>query len=413
MEAIIERCCGLDVHQAQVTACVLIGSAGERPKKEVRKFGTFTKDLLALREWLLEAGCKTVAMESTGIYWRPVYAILEDDFELVVGNAFHIKNVPGRKTDVMDAEWIADLARHGLIAKSFVPPKPTRELRDVMRYRTKLVASRSSERNRLLKLIETANIKISSVATDVFGKSGMLMLAALVKGESTPAEMAQLARGRMRTKVEALEGALEGRIEEHHRFLLRLQLERLAEVDADVATIDAFVDARLEPYRKTQELLQQIPGIGAHTAAAVLSEVGSDVASFPSAAHFAAWAGVCPGNNESAGKKRRAGTRKGNRQLRVTLLEAGLGAIRKRGSYFKAKYYRLKARCGAQRAAMAIAHKLAIAIYHVLATSKPYVDLGEAYLDTLTSARTTKHLVRRLEALGHKVQLLPEPSAGV
>lgn len=405
MEAIIERCCGLDVHQAQVTACLLVGSPGKRPKKEVRRFGTFTRDLLALREWLQAEGCTTVAMESTGIYWRPVYAILEDEFELVVGNAFHIKNVPGRKTDVMDAEWIADLLRHGLIAKSFVPSKPVRELRDLMRYRAKLVESRSSERNRLLKFLETANIKISSVATDVFGKSGMAMLEALTTGEDGPAALADLAKGLLRKKIDALQGALEGRMEAHHRFVLRLQLDRLKEVNADLAALDAYVDVRLEPYRLAKDALSQIPGVGAHTAIAILSEIGSDLSSFPTAGHFAAWAGVCPGNNESAGKSKRAGTRRGNRHLRKALFEASLGAVRKRGSYLKAKYHRLKARCGVQRAAMAIAHKLAVAIFHVLSTGKPYADLGDGYLDKLNTKRTTKSLVRRLEALGFQVQL--------
>jgi transposase len=407
MEAIIERACGLDVHQAQVTACLLVGRAGQRPKKEVRKFGTFTRDLLALRDWMRDAGCTHVAMESTGVYWKPVYAVLEDDFELVVGNAFHIKNVPGRKTDVKDAEWIADLLRHGLIAKSFVPPKPIRELRDLMRYRSKLVESRSAERNRLLKLLETANVKISSVATNVFGKSGMRMLEAMARGDGNPVAMADLAVGLMRKKLGELEGALDGRVGEHHRFLLRLQLDRLKAVDADLAHLDVYIDARIEPYRLAQEALQTIPGVGAHTATAILSEIGGDVSAFPSARHFAAWVGVCPGNNESAGKKMRAGARRGNRHLRNALVEASLGAVSKSGSYLKAKYYKLKAPCGVQRAAIAIAHKLAIAVYHVLAKGLGYADLGEAHLDKVAGPRTERHLVRRLEALGYRVQLQP------
>jgi transposase len=407
MEAMVERCCGLDVHQAQVTACLLVGGAGRRPKKEVRRFGTFTRDLLALRDWLREAGCTHVAMESTGVYWKPVYAVLEEAFELVVGNAFHIKNVPGRKTDVGDAEWIADLLRHGLIAKSFVPPQPVRELRDLMRYRSKLVESRAAERNRLLRLLETANIKISSVATDVFGRSGMNMLEAITAGHATPETMANMAIGRMRSKIRDLEGALDGRVGEHHRFLLRLQLDRLKAVEADLAKLGAYIDARLEPYRTAQRMLQTIPGIGVHTATAILSEIGGDVSAFPSAKHFAAWVGVCPGNNESAGKKMRASTRKGNRHLRKALVEATLGAVRKGGSYLKAKYYKLKARCGVQRAAIAIAHKLAIAVYHVLAKGEAYADLGEAHLDKLASPRTARHLVRRLESLGYRVQLEP------
>lgn len=405
MEAIIERCCGLDVHQAQVTACLLEGGPGQRAKKNVRKFGTFTRDLLALRDWLREAGCTYVAMESTGVYWKPVYAVLEDDFELVVGNAFHIKNVPGRKTDVLDAEWIADLLRHGLIAKSFVPPKPVRVLRELMRYRSKLVESRATERNRILRLLETANIKVSSVATNVFGKSGMQMLEAIASGGTSVEAMADMAKGRMRTKIGELQGALDGRVGEHHRFLVRLQLDRLQAVDSDIARLDAFIDARLEPYRAAQTMLETIPGIGAHTATAILSEIGGDVSAFPSAGHFAAWVGVCPGNNESAGRKRRVGARNGNRHLRKALVEASLGAVRKAGSYLKAKYYKLKARCGVQRAAVAIAHKLAIAVFHVLAKGVPYTDLGEAHLDRLSGARTSRHLIRRLEALGYRVQI--------
>lgn len=410
MEAIVERCCGLDVHQAQVTACVLIGTADQRPKKVVRKFGTFTRDLLALRDWLRECGCTHVAMESTGIYWQPVYAVLEGEFALVVGNAFHIKNVPGRKTDVKDAEWIADLMRHGLIAASFVPPKPIRELRDLMRYRHKLVRTRSAERNRLLRLLETANIKVSSVATNVFGTSGMLMLEALIGGNTSPEAMADLAIGRMRSKIDALQGALDGRVDEHHRFMLRLQLDRLKQIDNDIVKLDEHVDTKLEPYRRAREMLQTIPGVGAHTSAAILSEVGSDMSAFRSAKHFAAWAGVCPGNNESAGKKMRAGVRKGNRHLRTALIEASLGAVRKRDSYIKAKYYKLKARCGPQRAAIAVAHKLAIAIFHVLANGVPYADLGGAYLDKLAGERTAKQLVRRLESMGYRVQVEQRPA---
>jgi transposase len=342
MEAIVERCCGLDVHQATVVACLLVGRADQRAKKEVRAFGTFVRDLLALRDWLRESGYTHVAMESTGVYWRPVYAILEEDFELVVGNAFHIKNVPGRKTDVKDSEWIADLLRHGLIAKSFVPPKPIRELRDLMRYRHKLVESRASERNRLLKHLETANIKVSSVATNVFGKSGMAILEAMARGETNAAALAGLAQGNLRKKIPALHGALEGELQPHHRFMLKMQLDRLRELEEDVRELDAYVDAKLEPYRKALTLLEEIPGVGAHTAKAIVSEIGTDMSAFHSERHLAAWAGVCPGNYESAGKKYRGAARKGNRHLRKALVEASLGAVRTRGSYFKAKYYNLR-----------------------------------------------------------------------
>jgi transposase len=407
METLIERCCGLDVHQATVVACVLVGRPGEKVRKEVRTFKTFTQDLLALRDWLQERGCTHVAMESTGVYWKPVYAVLEDGFELVVGNAHHIKNVPGRKTDVKDSEWIADLLRHGLIAKSFVPPKPIRELRDLMRYRRKLVESRSAERNRLLKLLETANIKLSSVATNVFGKSGMKMLEALARGATSPEDLAELAEGLLRKKLDDLRSALRGHVAEHHRFLLRVQLARLKAVDTDVVRVDRFIARRLRPYRTHAEALQTIPGIAEHGAAALIAELGADMSVFHSERHVAAWAGVCPGNNESAGKQLRGRARRGNANLRTSLVEAAHSAVRKRGSYIRSKYYRLKARRGASRAILAIAHKLLIAAFHVLRDGQPFRDLGETYLDSLAPRRNTRNLVQRLQNLGFDVDLRP------
>jgi len=407
MEAIIERSCGLDVHQAKVVACLLVGRADERPRKQIKTFGTLTRDLLELREWLLSEGCSHVAMESTGIYWTPVYAVLEGTFELVVGNAHRIKNVPGRKTDVKDSEWIADLLRHGLIAKSFVPPKPIRELRDLVRYRRKLVQSRSAERNRLLKLLETANIKLSSVASNVFGASGMLMLKALVEGNSTPAQMAQLAKHLLRRKLVKLELALDGRVEEHHRFLLRMQLERLEQVDAQIQRADERIDLQLEPYREQRELLAQVPGIERVVAAEVIAEIGTDMSVFKSDAHLASWAGVCPGNNESAGRNRSGRHRSGNVHLTTTLVEAAQSAIRKKKSYFRDKFGRLKARRGYKRALLAIARKILNAVYNMLVTGADYCELGETYLDRLDQKQTARHLVRRLERLGYAVQLKP------
>ena len=407
MEAIVERCCGLDVHQATVVACLLIGKPHEKPRKEVRTFPTVMRDLVALRDWLQANGCTHVGMESTGVYWMPVFAVLEGDFELIVGNARHIKNVPGRKTDVKDAEWIADLVRHGLIRKSFVPPKPLRQLRDLLRYRTKLVQSRSSERNRLLKLLETANIKLSSVVSDVFGVSGMAMLEALLEGSADAPSMARLARGRMRKKLPDLELALEGRIERHHRFLLRMQLERLKQAEQQISLLDAEIDAGLEPYAKEYRLLRTIPGIDRVAAAVIISEIGTDMSAFSSPHHLAAWVGVCPGSNESAGKRRRARTRKGNAHLRAHLVQAATSAARKRGTYYKNKYWRLKARCGPKRAQVAIAHKLIVACYHMLRNGAPFHDLGEAYLDATARRRTEKQLTRRLEALGYRVTLVP------
>jgi transposase len=407
MEIVVERACGLDVHQATVVACALVGEAGRKQTREVKTFGTCVRDLEELRAWLVERRITHVAMESTGVYWKPVYAILEGSFELVVGNAHHIQNVPGRKTDVKDSEWIADLLRHGLIAKSFVPPKPIRELRDLIRYRHKLVSIRTGERNRLLKLLETANIKVSSVATDVFGKSGMAMLEAIANGEASGEALAGLARGLLKKKRAALTVALEGRVEEHHRFLLRLQLDRLAAHAEDLRKLDEYIDAKMEPYRLQQKALEAIPGVGAQTARAVIAEIGVDMSAFKNEHHLAAWAGVCPGNNESAGKRLSGRARNGNVFLRTALVEASRAAVRKKGGYLRSKYYRLKARAGGKRAALAIAHKLLIIAYRILADGTVYKDLGDTYLDTLGKARTSRHLVRRLEALGFRVQIEP------
>src|SRR5438874_4539428 len=376
MDAIVERVGGIDVGQATVVATALVGAAHERTRKETRTFSTVTRELLALRDWLLAKGVTHVAMEGTGIYWRPVYELLEDAFEMIVGNARHIKNVPGRKTDVKDSEWLADLARHGLIAKSFVPPKPLRRLRELLRYRRKLMESRTAERNRLLKLLETANIKLASVASSVFGVSGRLMLQALIDGVATPAAMAALARGRLRKKATALEQALEGRLDEHHRFLLQLQLRRLDAVDTDLLSLDARIDEALMPYRDQCEILGHIPGVSRVVAAVIVAELGTDMTVFHSARHAAAWAGVCPGNNESAGRRMRAGVRKGNVHLRTALIEAAVAASHTKGSYLRDKYYRLRARRGSKRAAMAIAHKILIAAFNMLATGSPYRDLG-------------------------------------
>jgi transposase len=408
VEAIVERVAGLDVHQKTVVACVLVGAADHRPKKEVRTFGTTLSDLVELRTWLIEHGVTHVGMESTGVYWKPVYAVLEEaELELIVGNAHHVKNVPGRKTDVKDAEWIAELVRHGLIAKSFVPPKPIRELRDLLRYHRKLVGVRSGERNRLLKLLETANIKLSSVATDVFGKSGRAMLEAIADGEDSSEALAGLARGLLKKKKAALGKALEGRVAEHHRFLLRMQLDRLKALEADLAKLDAYITQKMEPYRSQERALEGIPGVGSYTARAIIAEIGVDMSVFKNAHRLAAWAGVCPGNNESAGKRLSGRTRKGNVHLRTALVEASMSAARKKDSYLRSKYYRLKARVGGKRAAVAVAHKILVAAFHILSDGTVYEDLGAGYLDQLSKARTSKHLVRRLEALGFRVAIEP------
>src|SRR6516162_10213547 len=405
MQAIIERCCGLDVHQETVVACVLVGAPGTQPKKEVRTFRTMMRDLEALRDWLREAGVTHVEMESTGVYWRPVYSVLEGCFELIVGNARHIRNVPGRKTDVKDSEWIADLVRHGLIAKSYVPPRPLRELRELLRYRRKLVESQAAERNRLLKLLETANIKLASVASDVFGVSGRAMLRALIEGRASVEAIADLARGQLRRKRSDLILALEGRMEEHHRFLLATQLRRLEAIEQDIAALDLRINERLEPYRAPHALLIQIPGVDWLVAAVIIAEIGVDMSVFLSVYHLSAWAGVCPGSHESAGRQKSGRARKGNVHLRTMLVGAAISAARKRGSYLKDKFHRLKARRGAMRAALAIAHKILVSAYHMLAKGLAYHDLGEAYLDQIGQSRTVANLKRRLERLGYHVTL--------
>lgn len=405
MEPIIERCCGLDVHQGMVVACLLVGKADQRPKKEHRTFRTVTAELLELREWLQQAGCTHVGMESTGVYWKPIYALLEDAFDLTVGNAQHIKNVPGRKTDVKDAEWIADLIRHGLIRKSFVPPKPIRDLRDVVRFRRSVVQSRATERNRLLKLLETANIKLSTFLSNVFGASGMAMLEALLDGGSTPEQMAELSKGRLRKKMADVALALDGRIEEHHRFMLRMQLERLKQADAQVEELDHRIEQMLAPYREETKRLRGIPGISTVIVAQIIAEMGVDMSAFKSEDHLAAWAGVCPGNHESAGKRLRGKKRKGNIHLTTALVEAAQAAIKKKDSYFRDKFHRLKARRGYKRALMAIAHKILIAAYHMLLDQTDYRELGEGYLDGRSKSHATTTLVRRLERLGYTVHL--------
>ena len=405
MQTLIERGCGLDVHQATVVACLLTVLRSGRVRKQMRTFGTTTHELLNLRQWLLSAGCTHLAMESTGVYWKPVYAILEGALEIVVANAQHVKKVPGRKTDVKDAEWLADLLCHGLLRSSFVPPKPIRELRDLTRYRRKLVESQSAERNRLLKLLETANIKLASVACDVFGVSGQLMLQALLAGNASPKQMAQLAKGRLRNRIADLEPALEGKVEPHHRFLLRLQLGRLQAAEKDLAVLEQHIQEKLKPYAEQLALLQEIPGVEWTLAAVIIAELGVDMSVFQSVSQLASWAGVCPGTNESAGKRKSSRIPKGNVYLKTALVEAANAAARAKGTYLREKFYRLKARRGYKRATIAVAHKILVAIYHMLSQQVSYNDLGDLYLDRLNKDHLARNLIHRLQRLGYAVTL--------
>ena len=405
MQTLVERGCGLDVHQATVVACLLILRRDGKVHKQMRTFATTTRELVSLRSWLVAKACTHVAMESTGVYWKPIYAVLEGAFEIVVANAQHVKKVPGRKTDIKDAEWLADLLCHGLLRSSFVPPKPIRELRDLVRYRCKLVQSQAAERNRLLKVLEGANIKLASVATDVFGISGQLMLRALIEGKANPQEMAVLAKGKLRNKIPELELALEGNVEEHHRFLLELQLQRLQAAERDLAILEQRIRQKLEPYAKQLELLDEIPGVDWTVAAAIIAELGVDMSVFQTVSQLVSWAGVCPGNNESAGKRKNSRITKGNVYLKTVLVEAATSAARAKGTYLRDKFYRLKARRGYKRAVVAVAHKILVAIYHMLSQSVSYNDLGDLYLDKLNKHHLTRNLVHRLERLGFQVTL--------
>jgi transposase len=411
MEAIVERAAGLDVHQGSVVACVIRGAAGRRSSRETRTFGTMRQDLASLREWLLEMGVTHVGMEATGVYWQPVYAALEGAFTIIVGNASHMRNVPGRKTDVKDAEWIADLVRHGLIRASFVPPPEIRALRDLVRHRKALVSTQAAERNRTLQLLESAGIKLASVMSDVFGVSGMLMLQALAEGGSAPAAMADLAKRRLRRKVDQLALALDGPLADHQRRLLDLHIRRLTEIERDLGELDELISAAMLPYAAEQAHLTTIPGVDALTAAAIIAEIGADMAVFGSAQRLAAWAGVCPASRESAGKQKRHGTRKGNTFLKATLVTAAISASQAKGTYLRDKFHRMVPRMGKKKAAMAVAHKILVAIFHMLQRGVDFTNLGGDYLDRIDKHRTAKRLIRRLGALGYEVMLRPAAGA--
>lgn len=407
MDVLHERCCGLDIHKRRITACVLTPGERGKPRKEVRSFETTVAQLLALGDWMAEEGVTHVAMESTGVYWKPVYNLLEERFTLLLANAYHIKAVPGRKTDVRDCEWIADLLRHGLIRGSFVPPRPQRELRELTRYRTSLIRERTAEVNRLQKSLEGANIKLASVATNILGKSARDMLEALIAGSTDAAAMAQLARSRMRQKLPELEKALSGTVGPHQRFLFAQQLKHIDFLNEAVDQVSAEIEERLRPFEECLQRLDEIPGIAQRTAESLIAEIGTDVAPFPSPGHLASWAGMCPGNNESAGKRRSGRTRKANPWLRTTLVEAANAAVRTRNTYLSAQYPRLVVRLGHKKAVMAVAHSILIIVYHMLQRGTSYQDLGHLYFDQLNRQSVERRLTRNLERLGYKVVLQP------
>lgn len=401
MEVVHPRCSGLDVHKKTVVACVILPG-----RKEVRTFGTVTAELLRLTDWLQEEGVTHVAMESTGVYWKPVFNVLETTgLELLVVNAQHIKAVPGRKTDVKDAEWIADLLRHGLVRASFIPSRPQRELRELVRYRKTVVEQRSHLVQRIQKLLEGANIKLSDVASDIVGVSGIAMLRALASGESDLDRLVELAKTSLRNKRNELRLALEGSFGSHQRFLLGKQLDQLEFLDRQIAELNLEVEQRLRPFEALLARLDAIPGIGPRNAEQILVEIGTDMSRFPSAAHFASWAKLCPGNDESAGKRRSGNTGMGSRWLRSTMVEAAWSASRVRNSYFAAQYHRLVPRRGKRRAAVAVAHSMLITIYHLIKDGTVYQDLGPNHFDQLDRQRVTQRAVHRLQALGYDVTL--------
>ncbi len=412
MDIVYERCCGLDLHKRTVVACRIAPGPDGKPRKEIRTFGTMTAELLDLAAWLQAAGVTHVAMESTGVFWKPVYNLLEDQFTLLLVNAQHIKAVPGRKTDVRDCEWIADLLRHGLLKPSFVPDRPQRERRELTRYRTALVRERTAAGNRLQKTLAGANSKVAAVASDIMGKSAREMVEALVAGATDPVALAQFARGRLREKLSALEQALRGPFGDHQRFLVAQQLAHIDYLDEALARVSAEIAERLRPFEDELTRLETIPGVRRRGAEIILAEIGTDMSRFPTAAHLAAWAGLAPGNHESAGKRHRGKTRKGSPYLRTLLVEAGQAAGRTKDTYLAAQYHRLAARRGKKRAAVAVGHTILVISYHLLKRGTRYQELGGGYFDERDRQAVERRLVRRLEALGHKVTLEPaDPAA--
>jgi transposase len=411
MEAIIERCCGIDVHKKTIVACLMTGQPHEKPKTTIKTFSTMTRDLLACRDWLVAEGCTQVAMESTGVYWKPVFNILEDSMEVILANARNVKNVPGRKTDVKDCQWIAQLLRHGLIAGSFIPPKPIRELRDLTRYRQKLTQQRSSEINRLQKFLEDANIKLASVASDITGVSAQEMIQHLIQEDMTSQEMAQLAKGRLRNKIEPLEQSLEGYLSDHHRLILRLSLQMIASYDEAIENLNGEIDKRMEPHQELSQRLSTIPGVKKKTIECLMAEIGTDMSRFPSHAHLASWAGVSPGNNETAGKRKSGRATHGNKWLKGTLVEAAWAASKTKSSYLKSKYQRLVSRRGKKRAALAVGHSILIIAYQIIKEQCVYQELGAEFFDRLNEQHLINRLTKRINALGYKVDIVKLPMA--
>jgi len=408
VEIVHPRCCGLDVHKKTVVACALISQQDGLIERHVRTFKTMTGDLLALADWLSSLGVTHVALESTGVYWRPVFNVLEDESRtLLLVNPQHMRAVPGKKTDVRDSEWLADLLRHGLLQASFIPPAPIRAIRELTRYRKTLVQERTDEINRLQETLEGANIKLASVASDVLGTSSRAMLTALLDGERDPDVMADLAKGRLRNKLPELRQALASRIQPHHMVLVGQILAHIDYLEQAVTQMENEIERSLAPFLQALELLQTIPAIKSVAASAILAEIGTDMSRFPSAGHLASWAGLCPSNKQSAGKRLKGPLNRGNVWLRAIMGEVAWNAMKMRDSYFHAQFNRGARRRGRQKAVIAVAHSVLVVIYHVLRTGRPYTELGANYFDQLDATRVERHHVHRLEQLGYTVTLTP------
>ena len=405
MDTLHPHCAGLDVHKDSIAVCVRHWENGH-VRQTVRTFGTTTSQLLQMADWLESEGVGQVAMESTGVYWKPVWNLLEDRFVVIVVNAKHIKQVPGRKTDILDCQWIAQLLQHGLLRASFVPDRPQRELRDLTRQRSQLTAEKARAANRIQKMLEDANIKLASVASDVLGVSGREMIRSLIRGQQDPQAMANLARRRLRQKLPELREALTGKVTDHHRFMLRQLLDHVEYVERQIEQYDQRIEEVMgPPEREAVERLDTIPGVDRRAAQCITAEIGTDMNRFPSDGHIASWAGMCPGNRQSAGKRKSGKTTEGNRWLKAILAQTAWAATRAKGTYLSSQYHRLAGRRGRKRAIVAVGHSQLVSAYHMLRDSVAYQDLGEGHFDRLHTRRQTRYHVTRLERMGYQVTL--------